>query len=90
MDEKRRCPAMIEEGIEDPDSEEGCLFCAGDRYGQIESKCPYPFCVVFEQTLALAEIKDYAKRLHTHGVSVKDIALILGRHVTTIKSYLRK
>ena len=91
---KRRCQAMIDAGIEDPDSEEGCLFCAGNRQGDIESQCPYDHCVVFEgqarTSMEKAARKGLAIRLHYHGVSVKDIALIVGKKVATVRSYLRK
>ncbi len=92
---KKRCLAMIEAGIEDPDSEEGAQFCAGDRHGLVESQCPYPVCVVFEtlgvNRVAIArERRRVARQLHIHGVSVDDIALILDRKPVTIRHYFRR
>jgi len=74
---KKLCPAMSEAGIKDPDSTEGIVFCAGDR--NTESKCPYPYCIAFEVKALTSAIKrQLARDLHNHGVSIKDIALILG------------
>ena len=92
---KRRCPAMTDAGIEDPESKEGILFCAGNK--TTESKCPYSVCVVFERDDIAAGRADayadrvvFAKRLHNHGVSVIDIALILRKKLNTVKGYIRK
>lgn len=79
------CPAMTEAGVEDPESEDGIRFCT--------DKCPYPFCVVFESSSvkeAATRRADFAKRLHRHGVSIKDIALILNQKRTTIQGYLKR
>lgn len=91
---KRRCPALIAAGIEDPDSEEGALFCAGSRHGQIASQCPYPCCVVYETQASnvirrIARI-EFAKKFSGFGISIKDIALILGVTKVTVKGYLKQ
>lgn len=93
-DTKKRCPALIAAGIEDPDSEEGTLFCAGSRHGQAMSQCPYPCCIVFEAPAENIVRKDarikWAKKLNDCNVSIKDIALILGVSEATVKKYLKK
>jgi len=86
---------MIDAGIEDPDSEEGALFCAGNRSNSIKSQCPYPVCVVFENSRTnrkeiVREKVRFSMQLHIRGVSVEDIALILSRKPETIRRYLRR
>lgn len=89
---KRCCKAMLDAGIEDPESAEGIVFCTGNR--ETESRCPYPVCVVFEHRggswLAADERKRIAWELYDHGVSKEDIALILGKHFRTVQRYLRR
>jgi len=92
---KRRCKAMIDAGIEDPESAEGILFCSGSRDDRTKSRCPYSYCVVFEHQetapqLKLKERVGLTKDLKAHGVSIDDIALILNRSHYTVRSYLRK
>lgn len=93
---KEMCQAMIDAGIEDPNSAEGILFCTGDRLsGGVESQCPYPYCVVFEHSSQAAKLKakarkEFAINLHKYGISEKDIALILHLGLATIRRYLRK
>ena len=91
---KKRCPAMKEAGITDPDSAEGILFCAGDR--NTESSCPYPKCIVFEYTMKeLLQMRAYsrakvAKEYNKYGVSVEDIALIMSLSESTVERYLKR
>lgn len=92
---KQRCKAMVDAGVEDPESAEGILFCAGSRDGTVESRCPYSYCVVFEHeepvaTMKAYERKELAKKLHNHNVSVYDIALILRVSEHSVMRYLRK
>ena len=82
----QRCQAMKDTEIENPESKEGIDFCV--------NSCPYEYCVVFEskgntkhsQTLEAIRL---AKALRAHGVSIKDIALILGKKKGTISLYLK-
>ena len=90
---KRRCPAMVAAGVDDPESPRGKKFCAGDR--EHESQCPYRVCIVFElgrlsQVMRTDEKADLAKRFLTAGVSVKDIALIMAASDRTIRRYLKR
>ena len=89
------CKAMLDAGITDPESYEGILFCAGSRDNSIVSRCPYDYCVVVEhqetaRQLAVKEKVKLAKSLRKHGVSLDDIALILGRSMQTVRGYLKK
>jgi len=80
---KKRCQAMIDAGVEEPESRGGIEFCTG--------KCPYPYCVVFEKPARGSKEKvALAKKLRKHGISTKDIALILGRSTLTVRGYLRR
>ena len=90
---KRRCPAMIAAGIDDPDSPEGKAFCAGDRTH--ESQCPYLVCIVYElgrltQVLKTNEKANLAKKFSVARVSVEDIALIMVTSKRTIQRYLKR
>ena len=91
---KRRCPAMVAAGIEDPDSSEGMLFCAGSRDDKVKSQCPYDFCVVFEDETSTKQKASMrarvARELKKHQVTVEDIALILHTHTRTVLRYLKK
>lgn len=99
-DTKQRCQAMIDAGIENPESREGVLFCAGDMHGTVESLCPYEYCVVFEYLDAAGHLcisksarigkVSFAKALNSKGVSIKDIALIMGVTTNTIQGYFNK
>ena len=71
---KKRCEAMADEGIYDPESKEGIDFCI--------NFCPYDYCVAMEHSKTKAQLRkeknvDLAKKLRKHKVSVGDIALIL-------------
>lgn len=82
--EEMICEAMKQEGISDPESEEGIDFCV--------ERCPYPSgCILFETShreQKLELMKEFSKRLYNHGVSVKDISLITGRSTRTVRRYL--
>lgn len=82
--EKRRCPAMVEAGVYDPESKEGIDFCV--------NYCPYENCVIFENALVSKsqKRKRIAQGLRKHGVSVDDIVLILGVSRYSVMRYLRK
>ena len=84
--EKLRCQAMIDAGIENPESKEGIDFCV--------EQCPYEAgCVLFDKAKlpTKTEIKrNFAKRLHAHGVSDTDIRLIIHCSGRTLKGYLAK
>lgn len=91
----RRCQAMIDAGIENPDSIEGALFCAGSRDDSIKSRCPYEYCVVFEhpatsKTRQVNAKAQFVKNLRSHGVSLEDIALILHTSMRTAQRYLKR
>lgn len=87
---KKRCPAMVREGVYDPDSQEGINFCV--------NYCPYECCVVFEEKAITGESnrkrqknqrKKFARSLHGYGVSVTDIALILRVSEQTVEKYFK-
>jgi len=87
MIEKRRCKAMIDEGIYDPESQEGIDFCV--------NYCPYEYCVVVENRLSDKQIRKrentiLARELRKHRVSVDDIALVLGISARSVRRYLKK
>jgi len=80
----KRCQAMVNAGIENPESQEGIDFCV--------NSCPYDYCVVFENisgysATRLRNVK-VSKALRKLGVSKEDIAKKLGRTVRTIERYL--
>lgn len=83
---KRRCDAMVKLAIVDPDSEEGIMFCV--------EHCPYPRCVVFEGKITHRELEAErvrkVKQFRIHGVSVKDIALVLGISKRSVQRDLKK
>ena len=86
-DFKKRCPAMITHGIENPENQEGISFCV--------EQCPYDFCVVFEKeknpqlTMMQNKVR-ISIELRKHRVSIEDIALILNTSARTIHRYLKK
>ena len=91
---KRRCKAMLDAGIEDPNSPEGILFCAGSRDGTIPSQCPYDYCVVLEHEATVRQLNSnkltaFIKDLKAHGISSYDIALITDRSLRTVERHLR-
>ena len=91
---KRRCKAMIDAGIEDPESSDGIRFCAGSRDGEFKSQCPYNYCVVVEygrtsKQLAVDEEAAFVKDLQVHKVSLDDIALIIGKSLKTVRRRLK-
>lgn len=81
----RACPAMLEAGVLDPNSQEGIDFCT--------DKCPYDKCIVFETTLntrrcQLRAIE--ARALLAGGMSIKDISRRLRVSVRTVRRYLEE
>jgi len=84
-DPKNRCPAMIEAGVRDPDSQEGIDFCVNE--------CPYDKCIAFELGRGISKLrrelrKAMAKEMQVKGISVGDIALRIGVSARTIQRYL--
>lgn len=85
---KRRCLAMIEAGIYDPESQKGIDFCV--------DYCPYDICVVFEYDGRgrSSDRKRFriatAKKMYAIGVSAEDIAKELLISVRSIHRYLEK
>ena len=85
--DKQRCKAMIDAGIEFPDSKAGIDFCV--------NHCPYSYCVPLEYKQSALQLKwhkkrDFARKLKKHGVSVDDIALILDVSARTVTRHLKK
>ncbi|MCK9597432.1 MAG: hypothetical protein M0R06_00250 [Sphaerochaeta sp.] len=79
----RRCRAMIDAGIVEPESQQGKNFCTGS--------CPYDRCILFEPVPREASlIKLLICRLHEEHISIKDISIITERNERTIKRYLRE
>lgn len=81
---------MQREGITNPDSKEGILFCAGNKRN--ESRCPYPYCVVVENKKLIADnVKPslIAYRMHNKGICIEDIALILEKNERTVVRWIR-
>jgi len=88
-DPKSRCPAMIDAGIEDVDSQAGIEFC---------NNCPYypehPSCILYETEVSLGTLRkqeraEAAKLLRDNGFSVDEISKQLGISVRCIERYLR-
>lgn len=81
-----RCEAMVQAGVEDADSKEGIDFCV--------NSCPYPNgCILFDNLHSAAKTEGstaFAKRLHSAGISTRDIALILKLSERTVGRYLRQ
>jgi len=86
QDPKRRCLAMIEAGIEDPESQAGKDFCT--------EQCPYPNgCIVLEFGRSISSLRRdkriaRAKEMAARGRSVEDIAKDLGASIRSIQRYL--
>lgn len=77
-----RCPAMIEAGIDDPDSYSGIQFCLD---------CPYPDCIAFSGGSEIIKLREEeAKRLVENGYSISQIARELRLSRNTVKKYLRR
>ena len=80
----KRCAAMIDKGIEDPNGQEGIDFCV--------ECCPYPdYCVAVEEPISVTRTADrvkWAKRLRSKKISIDDIALIMGIPRRTLFRYL--
>jgi hypothetical protein len=90
---KRRCQAMIDAGITDPESREGIQFCTGAK--DEESRCPYDSCIIAGDGRALTSERAVrksvlAKELFYKGVSRVDIALMMDTDIKTIGRYLRR
>lgn len=84
-DPKRRCPAMIAAGIENPESQTGKDFCTG--------QCPYEKCIAFESRGGTSTLRRdarvaKAKELLTEGMYAKEIAARLGVSRRTAERYL--
>jgi DNA invertase Pin-like site-specific DNA recombinase len=81
-----RCPAMIEAGIADPESQEGKDFCT--------TRCPYDRCVVYEGiakgSAKRAENRKIARSLRKAGASTREIARYLGVGERTVQKYLKE
>ena len=82
---RKMCPAMKNAGIKDPESLEGKKFCT--------DKCPYDRCMVFEAEKSPYTVRrnyraERAKRMAADGLSVEEIAIILGKKKNTIRRYL--
>ncbi len=79
-----RCQAQIEAGITEANSKEGIDFCI--------HQCPYKDgCILFDSaTIKGNRVKarkimaDFTNRLYKHGVSVKDIGMIIGKDKRTV------
>ena len=83
--ERRRCPAMIEAGIDDPNSQNGIEFCL---------HCPYPRCIAFEDGRSRATLRREkkaakAKDMLVKGFSNEEIAQALKVGLRTVIRYLR-
>ena len=86
-DHKKRCQAMIDIGIQDPESDNGRKFCT--------NHCPYTNgCIVFEDkrcivfTQKKTEREREAKSMRAEGYSVKEIANHLRVTAKTVERYL--
>ena len=84
-DQKKRCPAMIEAGIKDPDSQEGIDFCVNE--------CPYDKCIVFELGRSTSKLRRklraaLAKEMQTQGYTAVEIASEVRVSVRTVQRYL--
>lgn len=85
---KKRCLAMVEAGIYDPESQKGIDFCV--------NYCPYDRCVVFEYDgRSLSKLKmdiriATAKKMEANGSSVEDIVKTLKMSIRTVQRYLKK
>ncbi len=81
----RICPALKKAKITDPNSRKGVEFC-------IES-CPYPDCIAVDNKILhkikMAREKSKTKRLHKNGLPIEEIAIKIGKSVTTVQRYLR-
>jgi len=90
---KRRCQAMRDAGIIDPDSRGGIQFCTGTK--DTDSRCPYEFCVIATDgrspgtTERTVRKSNLAKELFYKEVSMADIALVMGVDYKTVGRYLR-
>lgn len=80
----KKCQAMEDAGISNPESQEGIDFCL---------ECPYPSMICYEDgvphtTTARRRNQKRAKELEEAGFSIKGIAEILGKSERTIGRYL--
>jgi len=83
------CSAMLEAGIEDPESQSGIDFCT--------DSCPYDYCVMEEKRIQNRprDIQSQLRRskaitLNKQGKTTTEIANILGITKRTVNAYLRR
>ncbi len=82
---KRMCPAMIDAGIENPESKAGKDFCT--------EECPYDRCIEMERTrgesagIRREERQKKALKLLDEGFSIKEVAAKLNLGDRTIARY---
>lgn len=88
---KRRCKAMIEAEIENPESQKGINFCV--------NQCPYDECIAVIPRLSSVEArgesaphlrKRKAVELYSQGYSKRKIAKALGVTFRTVNTYLEE
>lgn len=83
---KRLCQAMVDAGIEDPESQDGKDFCT--------EKCPYPNgCIVFEYGRGISSLRRdkrvaRAREMAAESYPNKDIAQELRVSVRSVERYL--
>jgi len=83
MVHKRRCQAMIDAGIEDPESQAGIYFCT--------SQCPYDECIAVESSpreIRASSNVVRARELRQAGYSTLQIAYLMNKAQRTIERYL--
>jgi len=81
-----RCPAMVEAGIKDPNSQEGINFCLN---------CPYDHCVIADPQVDNKQVRRAlliraVKELSRRGLSDEEIADELEITVTSVKRIRRR
>lgn len=80
------CEAMTEDGVSDPESQEGIDFCV--------FSCPYDHCVIAEPIVSswaikIQERKAIIGKLNKEGYSTKEISQLLEISESIVKRNLR-
>lgn len=77
----KRCQAMIDAGIADPNSQRGIDFC---------TECPYPRCILFDTSKKPNLRSKQVKLMQARGMTNREIAKELGVSIRTVGGDIKR